>query len=107
MQYKNTKTGVVFDSPCIISGGDWVEVVEKPTLEEKQPDVENEEPQEELVQETEVQDSSEDEEVTTNPALKDIKKADIMQELDAFGVEYDKRANKQVLYDLMMEQGKE
>ncbi len=24
MKYKNTKTGAIFDSPCVISGGDWV-----------------------------------------------------------------------------------
>lgn len=24
MIYRNTKTGVIFDSPCDISGGDWV-----------------------------------------------------------------------------------
>lgn len=25
MIYRNTKTGVILDSPCDISGGDWVE----------------------------------------------------------------------------------
>lgn len=25
MIYKNTKTGAMLDSPCVISGGDWVE----------------------------------------------------------------------------------
>lgn len=24
MRYKNTKTGAIIDSSCIISGGDWV-----------------------------------------------------------------------------------
>lgn len=24
MTYRNTKTGAVIDSPCTISGGDWV-----------------------------------------------------------------------------------
>ena len=36
-----------------------------------------------------------------------LTKDQIMQDLDAFGIRYAKRANKQVLYDLMMEQGKE
>ena len=30
MLYKNIKTGAVIDSPCIIRGGDWVEVKPKP-----------------------------------------------------------------------------
>lgn len=32
MVYKNTVTGAIIDSPCIISGGDWVisEPEEKP-----------------------------------------------------------------------------
>lgn len=28
MRYRNTKTGAIIDSSCVISGGDWVE--EKP-----------------------------------------------------------------------------
>lgn len=24
MKYRNTKTGAIIDSPCLISGGDWV-----------------------------------------------------------------------------------
>lgn len=34
--------------------------------------------------------------------LTDITKKEIMQELDALGVEYNSRATKQELYDLMM-----
>lgn len=30
MRYYNTKTGAVIDSPCVISGGDWVEDTPKP-----------------------------------------------------------------------------
>lgn len=37
MKYRNTKTGAVIDSPCVISGGDWVtEVTEK--VEPKEPE---------------------------------------------------------------------
>lgn len=28
MRYKNTKTGAIFDSPCVISGGNWKEITE-------------------------------------------------------------------------------
>jgi len=31
MIYRNTKTGAIIDSPCIVSGGDWVEEAVKPT----------------------------------------------------------------------------
>ena len=33
MIYRNTKTGAIIDSPCIVRGGDWVEV--KPKQEPK------------------------------------------------------------------------
>lgn len=105
MQYKNTKTGVIIDIPSVISGGDWVpynqELEKKFKVEQAQENDESSQ-QEEAPQKNTVAD-----EKTDNPALDDITKADIMQELDAFGVKYDKRSNKQVLYDLMMEQGKE
>lgn len=41
MIYRNTKTGAVVDSPCIISGGDWIEdeiEVGNTTLEDLQTD---------------------------------------------------------------------
>ena len=101
MQYKNTKTGVIIDIPSVISGGDWVPYNQEAEIKQLEENNENHQ-QEEVPQKNTVAD-----EKTDNPALDDITKADIMQELDAFGVKYDKRANKQVLYDLMMEQGKE
>ncbi|MFP7370921.1 hypothetical protein SFC12_02160 [Lactococcus lactis] len=105
MQYKNTKTGVIIDVLSVINGGDWVqydqEFENKPEIEKVQENDENRQ-QEEVLSKNTVAD-----EKTDNPTLDDITKADIMQELDAFGVKYDKRSNKQVLYDLMMEQGKE
>lgn len=105
MQYKNTKTGVIIDVLSVINGGDWVqydqEFENKPEIEKVQENDENRQ-QEEVLSKNTVAD-----EKTDNPTLDDITKADIMQELDAFGVKYDKHSNKQVLYDLMMEQGKE
>ena len=29
MKYKNTKTGAVIDSPCVIKGNNWIEIKEK------------------------------------------------------------------------------
>lgn len=82
MQYKNKKTGVVIDTPCIINGGDWVPHVEKTKKVVEEP------------------------EETTDNVPEEITKAQIMQELDAFGVKYNPRDKKQVLYDLMIAQGK-
>ena len=31
MIYRNSKTGAVIDSPCVISGGDWEQEPEKET----------------------------------------------------------------------------
>lgn len=99
MRYFNTLTKETIDTDFKISGGDWV--------------LENE--SEEAVVDIQANDAdskkAEQEQVVEEPNVDGdydgITKAQIMQELDAFGVEYDKRANKQVLYDLMMEQGKE
>ncbi|MEX5279500.1 hypothetical protein RO490_07670 [Lactococcus petauri] len=103
MQYKNKKTGVVIDTPCIINGGDWVPHVEKTKkvveVEEVQKEQEDTKPVE---QEVVVE---EPEEITDN-VPEEITKAQIMQELDAFGVKYNPRDKKQVLYDLMIAQGK-
>lgn len=98
MEYKNVKTGATFSSPCIISGGDWVLASEKEpkieTIVEEQPEVV------EIVEEPKAE---EQEENTAD--FEGITKAQIMQELDAFGIEYNPNAKKQELYDLMM-QGK-
>lgn len=89
MKYKNTKTGVVIDSPCFISGGDWVEV-KKETQQEQ-----TEKP--EKTNETEIEPEEE-----TIEDLDGITKKEIMQELDAMGVKYDTKARKEVLYNLML-----
>lgn len=108
MRYINTKTGAVVDSSFSISGGDWVleaAIKEKEVIEQEQQIIVEQQviEQEEQVEEPPKQEPS-------NPTgasdhYDGITKAQIMQELDAFGVTYDKRANKQVLYDLMMAQG--
>lgn len=103
MQYKNKKTGVVIDTPCIINGGDWVPHVEKTKkvveVEEVQKEQEDTKPVEQEV-------VVEEPEETTDNVPEEITKAQIMQELDAFGVKYNPRDKKQVLYDLMIAQGK-
>lgn len=98
MEYKNTKTGAIIDSPCRISGGDWVLVT-------------NEEPKtEELIEKVAIV------ETPTEPKADKLEEntvdfdgitiVQIKQELDAFGIKYNPKAKKQELYDLMMTQGK-
>lgn len=107
MEYRNTKTGVTFSSPCTISGGDWV-LVEK----EKQ-SIKREESDQEVIADSKIKEEQEQDTVQTenevetgNAEYDSITVPQIKQELDAFGVEYNPRAKKQELYDLMMSQGK-
>ncbi|MGX6962432.1 hypothetical protein [Vagococcus xieshaowenii] len=100
MKYRNLKTGATFSSSCVVSGGDWVEV----TNEVKIPEITKEEvievPQE--VEEVPQEVAEEVEEATDDEAYNAINIKQIKQELDAFGVEYNPRAKKKELYDLMM-----
>ncbi|MGX7134320.1 hypothetical protein [Enterococcus thailandicus] len=98
MRYKNTKTGAVIDSSFVISGDDWARV-EKPKEQIKQEihQVIDEEQQEEQQEAIESKTGDENFDSITVPQIK--------QELDAFGIEYNPRAKKQELYDLMMAQG--
>lgn len=99
MRYFNTLTKATIDTEFKISGGDWVlENESKEAVVDIQAnDADSKKPEQEQVAEESNVDGNYDW----------ITKDQIMQELDAFGIRYDKRANKQVLYDLMMEQGKE
>lgn len=101
MKYRNIRTGVVIDTPCTVSGGNWV-LEDKQTdntviinSEEIAPNVSNEVPIEN--EEQQEQNSTDQDEIT---------KAQIIQELEAFGIEHNPRDKKHVLYDLMMQHGK-
>lgn len=99
MRYFNTLTKATIDTEFKISGGNWVLENES---KEAVVDVQANDADSKKVEQEQVE-----EELNLDGTYDRITKAQIMQELDAFGVEYDKRANKQVLYDLMMDQGKE
>lgn len=99
MRYFNTLTKATIDTEFKISGGDWV--LENESKEAVVDIQANDADSKKTEQEQVVEESNVDGNYDW------ITKDQIMQELDAFGVEYDKRANKKVLYDLMMEQGKE
>jgi len=117
MQYKNTKTGVIINSPCALRGGDWVQLGHEkypidPVVEDQE--IFEQDDTAETLQE--VADSTVTVEEAPAPpqnvdqdeagdAPKEITKAQIMQELDAFGIKYNPQAKKQKLYDLMMSQG--
>lgn len=99
MRYFNTLTKATIDTDFKISGGDWV--LENESKEAVIDIQANDADSKKAEQEQVVEESNVDGNYDW------ITKDQIMQELDAFGIRYDKRANKQVLYDLMMEQGKE
>ncbi|WP_455257321.1 hypothetical protein [Peptoniphilus asaccharolyticus] len=90
MVYINKVTRAVIDSPTPISGGDWV-------LREQE---KREEPA--VTTETATNTDEETEAEVTEKDIDGLTKADIMQELDAFGIEYNKKATKAELYELMM-----
>lgn len=83
MKYINKKTGAILDSPSKIYGGAWVEYTKKD-------DQEAPHHVEESVKPEKVENES------------DLTKADIMNELDALGIEYDKKAKKDDLLKIMM-----
>lgn len=103
MEYKNLKTGATFSSPCKISGGDWIvaEMIESKVTENT---IEQEVDEQQQVNQKEVESETAGNK-QGDEAYDGITRAQIMQELDAFGIEYDKKANKKELYELMM-QGK-
>lgn len=106
MEYLNTKTGATFSSPFAISGGDWVRSIEHKAQQTGVIEIPETQNSEENVQlDTNVIEEQQQEEQNSTDQ-EEITKAQIMQELDAFGVEYNPRDKKQVLYDLMMQHGK-
>lgn len=93
-KYYNTKTRAIIDSPLVISGDNWIKYDDKDQVEET--DIQAVE--DEIVEETE------EKEIEKPSASKKITKADIENELEALGIEYNKKATKDELYALLMEQ---
>lgn len=87
MKYINTKTGAIIDSSCVIKGGDWVKYTEQKNISEKI---------EETTEVVEVVKQEQDD------MIDGVTKKEIMQELDAMGIEYNPRAKKEELYNLML-----
>ena len=110
MEYQNTKTGFILATECTISGKNWVRIdksepggqapASAPKVEEVEQPAEIPAPVVEHQQEPKAPEATEDMAGFDGITIREIK-----QELDAQGVEYDPKAKKQVLYDLMMSQG--
>lgn len=83
MRYFNKKTGAILDSPSKIYGGQWVEYDKKDEAQEA--------PKEKVEAKKPVEESS-----------TDLTKEEIMNELEALGIDYDKKAKKEDLIKLMM-----
>lgn len=82
MRYYNKRTGAIIDSPSIIYGGDWVEY-DKATMTISEENIEKEEPK-----------------VKENSS--DLTKAEIINELEALGINHDKNDKKEDLLKLLM-----
>ena len=93
-KYYNTKTRAIIDSPLVISGENWIKYEDKDQVEET----------ETAIVEDEIVEEAEEKETEKSSAGKKITKTDIENELEALGVEYDKKATKDELYALLMEQ---
>lgn len=93
-KYYNTKTRAIIDSPLVISGENWIKYEDKDQVEETQT----------AIVEDEIVEEAEEKEIEKPAADKKITKAKIENELEALGVEYDKKATKDELYALLMEQ---
>jgi hypothetical protein len=98
MEYKNIKTGFVLNTPCKIAGANWVEVNSK---KENQVQVEKPQEQKAIVEKKQVPGKLPFGK-TGDDEFDSITVTEIKQELDAQGIEYDPKAKKQELYDLMM-----
>lgn len=88
MKYQNYKTKVIIDVASRIRGGDWVPADEN-NVQDK-------------VKKTTVNPKPVPDTTSNDDDSEGITKAQIMQELDAFGIKYDSNAKKEILYDLMM-----
>lgn len=107
MEYRNKKTGFSFFSDCKIYGPDWEEVTniakEEATKEVRQVSTPVDPPSDtDQVSDSELSEPAESEEQTGNSDFDTLKKQEIIQELQAMGIEHNPRDKKQVLYDLMM-----
>lgn len=89
-RYRNTKTGATIRSSSRIRGKNWIEVTDEVEAEVK-------EEVKEVVEKKTIQEKEQIDDIDG------VTKKEIMQELDAMGIEYNPRATKKELYELMMQ----
>lgn len=97
-KYRNTKTGATIRSSSRIRGKNWIEVTDEVEAEVKEKV--KEEVKEEVKEVVEKKTIQEKEQIDD---IDGVTKKEIMQELDAMGIEYNSRATKKELYNLMMQ----
>lgn len=87
MKYINKRTGAILDSPSKIYGGQWIEYDKIEDVKQSPKEIieDNEETKEDV-----------------NKESTDLTKEEVMNELDALGIEYDKKSKKEDLIKLMM-----
>lgn len=108
MEYRNKKTGFSFFSECKISGEDWElvetkEKLDKAAQQDTTPVVSGQNNSEPVTESEPTIDPEPDpNEPTGNADIDSLSKKDIIQELEAMGIDHNPRAKKQELYDLMM-----
>lgn len=102
MEYRNKKTGIVIDIQSKLSGENWELVTAKKEVKEVLQEEIHVEPalvSQAVSEQTNEPDSGEP---TGNSDFDSITKKDIIQELDSMGIDYNPKAKKQELFDLMM-----
>lgn len=87
--YRNIKTGAVIDSPYNLTGANWV--LESEFKKEEVKEVKKEVPKPVKKKESKLVDKK----------VGEITKAEIIQELEAFGIEYNKNMTKKELIELL------
>ena len=96
-KYKHKRTGAIVFSSGLIIGNNWVEVTENEVVETAEQKIITKEAKKEA------KETAQDEKGEEIEGFQGVTKKEIMQELDAMGIEYNPRATKKELYDLMMQ----
>lgn len=99
MKYINKKTGAIIDSNSKLAGN-W-EVYEPSNYPVKE--IEVQEQKEEIIEKPVEEVKIEEKTIVNDGSFDNVTVTDIKKELDAFGIEYNPRAKKQELWDLMLE----
>ena len=87
MKYLNQKTGAILDSPCQVSGGDWVEYSKQ---------------NEKINVSVQAAKAIMEEPAGISKGSKELTREEVINELEALGIEFNKKAKKEELLKLLM-----